>query len=87
MEAARKPSVRSAGRACARRHCALFTASSCTDIRDQLKEETKQPHVPYVFVQGKNYPSEEVMKGMKSPGAFKGTLEAAGIKVSGYFRT
>lgn len=55
-------------------------------IRDQLKAETGQPHVPYVYVAGKHHDSAAVLAGLKSPGSLKTTLTAAGVAVKGYFR-
>lgn len=59
-------------------------------IRDELRGRTRQEHVPFVFLDGKYVPSETVILGMKgsstTPGAFKTALEAAGLRVAGYFR-
>jgi hypothetical protein len=58
-------------------------------IRDKLREETKQEHVPFVFIGGAHHGSVETLAGLKQPGTIKAVLDKAGVvaKPGGFFRT
>jgi hypothetical protein len=58
-------------------------------IRDKLREETKQEHVPFIFIGGAHHGSVETLAGLKQPGTIKAVLHKAGVvaKPGGFFRT
>ncbi len=66
----------------------MHSIENGNEIRDQLRTQTGQEHVPYIFLNGKLLPSEQTLMDLKAPGTrMKTLLEKEGIKVTGYFRT
>jgi glutaredoxin len=64
-------------------------ADNGNEIRDKLKEQTGEKHVPIFFLQGTHMPSEQLIAGLKGQGRtapIRARLEAAGLQVNGYFR-
>jgi len=65
----------------------IFLVENGNEIRDHLRAETGQEHVPYLFIGGKLIKSEDALVGLKKPGSIKTILENSGVKVTGFFRT
>jgi glutaredoxin len=66
----------------------MVSIENGNEIRDQLRSQTGQEHVPYIFLNGKLLPSEQTLLDLKAPGTkIKTLFEKEGLKVTGYFRT
>ncbi len=63
-------------------------ADNGAEITEALRAETKQQHVPFLYVAGAHMDSEKAFFSLKAKdgGELRKAIEATGVKVTGYFR-